>query len=110
MLASPITERFEKGVQAPTDCGDGVLHARWDLLVMNAFDDAVSLQVAKLLCEHSLGDPWYPPPQLHEPQRPLHDQGVNGRRLPFAGDDSHDHLHSLDGAHLFHRGRFYTRF
>jgi len=36
------------------------------------------------------------PPDFAEPQRPIHDERVDDRRLPFAGDDAHDRLHALD--------------
>src|SRR6266849_313614 len=108
MFAAPIAKRLEEGVKAPVERCHGLLDAGRDLFVMHTLDDAVTLEVAKLLGEHSLRDLRNPPLQLHEPQRTLHHQGVDNGRLPLSGDDPHDRLHALDRALVVHGQILYS--
>src|SRR5439155_10890754 len=66
VVAGPIAERFEEGVQAPAEGRHGVLDAGRDLFEVLAVHDAIPLEIAKLLREHALRDSGDPPLQLDE--------------------------------------------
>src|SRR6266851_422375 len=86
-------------MEAPPEPRHRVLDARGNRRVVLAFDQAVALEIAELLGEHALAHPGNQPAQLGEAKRPAHDERVDDRRLPLAGDDAHDGLDPLDFIH-----------
>src|ERR1043166_854012 len=49
---APVAHGIQGPLERTTVVGQGILHFRWDGLIHAAMDDAVCLQLAKLLDEH----------------------------------------------------------
>src|SRR5882672_6482685 len=85
MALAPGLERVDHRPQALTDLRQAVFDPRRYLGIHFSDHKMVVLQRAELLCEHALGDPGHPPPQLAETLG-AGLQVVQDDALPFAVD------------------------
>lgn len=81
----PGHQGHDRGEKRPADCGQFVIHARWDRREEGSTDRAVPFQSTKRNREHSLRDAVDLPSQCIEADRPIL-QGHEDVKAPLVGN------------------------